>query len=71
MANDLISNYDLIGKSLSQIEELLGKPDNDCKYENCRMSYNLGPCRGFGISYGVLIIELKEWKAIEVYKNCH
>lgn len=71
MVEDLISNYDLTGKSFSEIEELLGKPSNDCNYKNCQMSYNLGPCRGFGISYGVLKIQLKDWKAIEVSKNCH
>lgn len=71
MVDDLITNYDLMGKSISQIEDLLGKPENDCNDKNCRMSYNLGPCRKFGIAYGVLIIKFKDGKVIEVYKHCH
>lgn len=72
MVDDLISNYNLIGKSSVDIEFLLGKPDNDCQAEDCNMNYNLGPCRGLlGVDYGVLTVELKNRKVIKVNKHCH
>lgn len=71
MVDDLISNYNLVGQSVSQIEALLGKSEKDCKSANCRMRYNLGPCRGFGIAYGSLVINFKDGIATEVYKVCH
>lgn len=71
MTNDLITNYDLVGKSLTEIEELLGEPEKECNHDNCRIGYNLGPCRDFGIAYGVLSIRFKDGKVIEVDKHCH
>ena len=55
MVNDLINNYDLKGKNISQIKELLGQPSYESKNE---ISYNLGPT-GHGINYGSLSLKLK------------
>lgn len=69
MVDDLISNYDLIGMSKSEIEELLGEAENEDS--KSIMSYNLGPCRGFGVDYGVLIVELKNGQVVGIEKRCH
>ena len=72
MFDDLISNYNLIGKSLAEIELLLGKTDDNYLTDNCILSYSLGPCRGLlGIDYGVLTLEIKNRKVIKIDKHCH
>jgi hypothetical protein len=71
MANDLISNYNLIGKSSMEIEKLLGKPNQERRGKDCVVSYDLGPCRAFGPSYGVLDIEIRDGKVIDVNQRCH
>ena len=71
MTNDLISNYDLVGKSIKEIEDLLGKPEKECNSDDCFIRYNLGVCREFGIGYGTLSIKFEDRKVIEVDKHCH
>lgn len=39
MSNGLIANYDLVGKSLTEIKELLGKPEKECNNVDCRIEY--------------------------------
>ncbi|SFS91306.1 hypothetical protein SAMN04487906_2056 [Zhouia amylolytica] len=55
MTHDLIQNYDLIGKTRKEIEQLLGKPTRETKYE---MRYYLG-LTGHGINTGALTFEFK------------
>jgi len=69
MTDDLISNYDLNGKSIEEIEELLGEVLQKCKSNNCTIRYDLGPCRS-GISYGTLSISFQDGKVFKLNKNC-
>ena len=71
MVNDLMRNYGLTGKSLHDIEELLGKQEVACKSENCTISYDLGPCRNSGIDYGALSIRFEKGKVVEIKRSCH
>lgn len=61
MMNSLRNNYDLKGKTKSEIIGLLGKPDAEVRNE---MSYSLG-YTGFGINTGTLIIRLDENGIVE------
>lgn len=54
MVNDLVNNYELKGKSISQIKEFLGEPSFESKNE---INYNLG-ATGHGINYGTLSLKL-------------
>jgi hypothetical protein len=54
MMNSLRNNYELKGKTKSEIIRLLGKPDTEIKNE---ISYSLG-YTGFGINTGTLVIFL-------------
>ncbi|WP_338378795.1 hypothetical protein [uncultured Flavobacterium sp.] len=56
MMNSLRNNYELKGKTKSEIISLLGKPENEIRNE---MSYSLG-YTGFGINTGTLVIFLNE-----------
>ncbi len=56
MMNSLRNNYELKGKTKSEIICLLGKPDNEIRNE---ISYSLG-YTGFGINTGTLVIFLSE-----------
>lgn len=56
MMNSLRNNYELKGKTKSEIIGLLGKPDNEFRNE---ISYYLG-YTGFGINTGTLVIFLNE-----------
>ena len=69
MTDDLISNYDLNGKSINEIEELLGEGTQKCNSDNCTIRYDLGPCRR-GISYGSLSIRFYDGKAVHINKSC-
>lgn len=71
MTDDLITNYNLVGKSYTEIVGLLGQPEQKCDREDCLIQYNLGPCRRFGIAYGVLDIKFNNGKVIKVEKRCH
>ena len=55
MVNDLVNNYEMKGKSVSQIKELLGEPS---LVSNNEISYNLG-VTGHGINYGTLSLKLR------------
>ncbi len=70
MSDDLINNYDLIGKDTNQIFKLLGKTKIDCYGNYCQVSYTLGPCRT-GINDGNLILTIKKGKVCEISKNCN
>ena len=61
MMNSLRNNYELKGKTKSEIISLLGKPDSEVRNE---MSYSLG-YTGFGINTGTLIIRLDENGVVE------
>jgi hypothetical protein len=61
MMNSLRNNYELKGKTKSEIIGLLGKPDSKIKNE---MSYYLG-YTGFGINTGTLVIRLNERGIVE------
>ena len=69
MADDLINNFDLIGKSKVEIVQLLGDTQIECDKGNCKVRYSLGPCRK-GIDYGSLMIQFKDGKVVHVEKHC-
>lgn len=56
MMNSLRNNYELKGKTKSEIICLLRKPENEIRNE---MSYSLG-YSGFGINTGTLVVFLNE-----------
>lgn len=56
MMNSLRNNYELKGKTKSEIISLLGKPENETRNE---MSYSLG-YTGFGINTGTLVVFLNK-----------
>jgi hypothetical protein len=60
MTNDLIKNYALIGKNISEIKKLLGNPSFEDKHE---LNYFLG-LTGHGINTGSLKLKLKNNKVI-------
>ena len=61
MMNSLRNNYELNGKTKSEIFTLLGNPDNEFGNE---ISYYLG-YTGFGINTGTLIIRLNKNGIVE------
>ena len=69
MVDDLINNFDLIGKSKIEIKQLLGDTQEKSLSDDCTVYYYLGPCRN-GINYGNLIINFKNGKVISIEKNC-
>ena len=60
--NDLRNNYDLIGKSKSEVIILLGKPETEFKNE---ITYYLG-YTGKGINTGTLILTFKDKKVQKI-----
>lgn len=70
MVDDLIDNYNLKGKSIEELEQLLGEAPLECPNKECVIYYNLGPCRR-GIDYGSLMIEFKNGKVSNVEKYCN
>jgi len=62
MINDLNKNYELIGMKISEVEELLGKPDSENKEF---VSYYLG-MSGHGIDTGTLFLEIKNGIVVEL-----
>lgn len=70
MVDDLIDNYELEGKSIRQINQLLGVSKADCPNKNCVIYYNLGPCRS-GIDYGSLSLTFKNDEVIDLKKYCN
>lgn len=69
MVNDLINSYELEGKTIFEIEKLLGEFKDECPNGNCTIQYNLGPCRT-GIDYGSLIIQFKLGRVTRIEKEC-
>ena len=61
MIHDLTNNHNLIGKSASQIKDLLGEPDYEGKTE---MSYYLG-LTGFGINTGSLTLKFRNGVVVD------
>jgi hypothetical protein len=70
MSDDLIENYNLVGKPRNEILFLLGQPDNNLEGTEDEIFYDLGPCRR-GIDFGALYIYFKTDTVIMVEKNCH
>ena len=70
MANDLIENYNLKGKTQSEIIDLLGKPESNVQNPSDDYYYDLGPCRR-GIDFGSLNIVFKNGRVIKIEKNCN
>ncbi len=70
MADDLINNQELRGKTQREIETLLGKPNNGQNSSADLFYYDLGPCRS-GIDYGSLYIKFKDEKVVQVEKHCN
>lgn len=66
MVDDLLLRYKLVGMKRTELEQLLGQPDNSGYVENYNSySYILGPERGiFGIDYEYLSIKFKGGKVI-------
>lgn len=63
MVYDLTNNYDLIGKTRSEIMQLLGPP---CEWDKNEMRYYLG-LTGHGINTGSLSLKLKNDKVIDIH----
>ncbi|MDY3530321.1 hypothetical protein PG593_11125 [Riemerella anatipestifer] len=61
MMNDLRNNHDLVGMNKTEIEKLLGKPDNE---SNNEYYYSLG-MTGTGINTGSLTITFNERGIVE------
>lgn len=70
MTDDLIQNYNLVGKTHQEIKELLGKPSSGVSNSKDDYLYDLGPCRS-GIDYGTLYLEFKNDKVDLVKKSCN
>lgn len=70
MANDLIENYHLKGKTKQEILELLGDPIGGLDPSSDVFSYDLGPCRR-GIDFGGLYITFKKGKVTKIEKTCN
>lgn len=64
MMNDLRKKYDLVGKRKTEIQKLLGKPDNE---NNNEFYYNLG-MTGTGINTGSLTITFDESEIVIIIK---
>lgn len=69
MSDDLILSHGLVGKSKTEIIEMLGEATEKCETNNCDMRFDLGPCRR-GISYGTLLITIENGYATNVEKHC-
>ena len=70
MANDLIENHNLEGKTQSEIIDLLGEPESNVQNPSDDYYYVLGPCRR-GIDFGSLIIVFKNGRVIKIEKSCN
>jgi len=60
MTHDLVSNHDLVGKSVSEILDLLGEPEGKSKSE---FRYFLGHS-GHGIDTGTLFLKIENNKVV-------
>lgn len=69
MTDDLIQNYNLVGKTHQEIEKLLGKPSSGVSNSENNYFYDLGPCRR-GINYGSLHLVFKNGQVDHVNKSC-
>ena len=66
MADDLIRNHVIVGKTRSEIELFLGPPTQTNYFRNYDMVYWLGPERsGFGVDSEWLVVRLSEGRASE------
>lgn len=66
MVNDLLAKHSLVGKTKSEIEELLGIPPDTSYFEGCDYVYWLGPERGlYSIDSDWLCIKFKRDIVIE------
>lgn len=67
MVDDLLKNYQIIGKSRSEVEELLGKPPITSYFKDYDFVFWLGPERSaFGIDSEWLGIKFQDGKAVQV-----
>lgn len=70
MATDIINRDILKNKSFSEVIELLGEKNQNCKSGNCKIYYSLGPCQS-GIDYASLIIQFENNMVKKIEKKCH
>jgi hypothetical protein len=70
MANDLIENYELKGKSKKEIIALLGEPIGGMRNAGDVFSYDLGPCRR-GIDFGGLYLTFFKGRVVKIEKTCN
>jgi hypothetical protein len=70
MSEDLMKNYDLIGKDTTEIFNLLGTEKLDCYNVKCIARYVLGGCRR-GIDTGTLELTFENGKVKNVFKHCN
>ena len=69
MVDDLLRDYDLHGRTLEDVEELLGLPDKTAYFSNWDLVYWLGPERGmFSIDSEWLVIRLDDNDQISEYR---
>lgn len=70
MSEDLIKNYNLIGKDTTEVFELLGPEKSDCFNKKCTVRYTLGGCRK-GIDTGTLELTFENGKVTKLLKRCN
>jgi hypothetical protein len=70
MADDLIENYHLKGKTKKEIVALLGEPMDGVRAAGDVFSYDLGPCRR-GIDFGGLYLTFFNGRVVKIEKSCN
>ncbi|MBM0745269.1 hypothetical protein JOY44_27750 (plasmid) [Phormidium sp. CLA17] len=69
MADDLIHDRTLYGKTKAEVIELLGKPSNDGYFKTYDLVYWLGPSRGgFSVDSEWLLIQLNDSGRVSKYE---
>ncbi len=69
MADDLVAGKRLSGLTRSQVEDLLGPPDDTGYFKEWSMVYWLGPERGFvGIDSEWLVVRVNEKGVVEEFR---
>ena len=61
MVNDLLLHYSLVGMSVEEVTQLLGKPPQTNYFKDCNYVYWLGPESGLGVD--------SEWLCIKFENN--
>ena len=66
MVDDLLSQHQLIGMNVAEVDQLLGKPPKTKYFENYDYVYWLGPERGVGVDSEWLGLKFQNDRVIKV-----